>query len=299
VNVSTIQFSGAATCAVAVGDVVVEKPPIEIETDETTEPAASDPEPVASGEQPSESVSSDVAAAATTQPAAAEAPTAVAVVDEPQTLLRDLLVGPLLKELALAEADARIDFDPKATDVLELTSPQCGFQIDATRAADLGAVAWNVTLTDKSGAQRQVSIAATVRAWEDQVVLKRPLNRGQKVFAKDLSSRRVLVDERNPDAVADATEAAGQLATRDLKAGSPLTPADLAAPAIVAKGDFIQVSVPLGHGRQVETVARAMEAGAKGAVIRATNEATRDVYRVVVTGASAGDVIQEQETRAE
>ena len=106
----------------------------------------------------------------------------------------------------------------------------------------------------------------------------------------DLASKRVLVEERHPSAVTDANVAIGQLAARELKAGEVIMPTDLTAPAIVAKGDFISVSVRVGQGN-VETVARAMEAGAKGSVIQAKNEATRDVYRVVVTGASAGDVI--------
>jgi flagella basal body P-ring formation protein FlgA len=260
VNLSGIQFAGAASCVIAVEGV-------------NELPGAGDP-----GATPQ-------AAVALTDSSQSHA------LDEPQTTLRDLLVGPLLRELGLVERDVQVDFEAKDEAVLALTSPRCGFRIDASRAGDLGAVAWNIVINDRSD-ERTVTLAGTVRVWEDQVVLKRALSSGQMIMEKDLISRRVLVEQRMASLLSDAKEAVGQIAGRDLQAEQALTPEDLAPQAMVTKGDFINVSLEIG-GLNVATVARAMQGGAKGEVISARNEATRDVYRVVVTGVSAGEVIGE------
>ena len=260
VNLSGIQFAGAASCVIA-ADGVNELP-----------------------------VTGDPGAAPQAAVALTDTPQSYAL-DEPQTTLRDLLVGPLLRELGLIESDVRVDFDSKDEAVLALTSPRCGFRIDASGAGDLGAVAWNIVINDRSD-ERTVTLAATVRAWEDQVVLKRPLSRGQMIMQKDVLPRRVLVEQRTASLLTDAKEAVGQIAGRDLQDAQALTPDDLAVRTMVAKGDFINISLEIG-GLNVATVARAMQGGAKGDVISARNEATRDVYRVVVTGVSAGDVIGE------
>ena len=253
-NLSTIQFAGAASCDLTIPGAVVEPAP--------------EPLPAAN------------VATLHLSPAA---------IDQPQTPLRDLLVTPLLKELAFSEQEVQVDFPAEHEATLALTSPQCGFRIDASRAADLGAVKWDVTIIDDQR-ERKVEVVATVRAWEEQLLLNRALSRGQTIRAGDFVSRRVLVEERDASLVMDPAEAAGQLAARDIDAGERLGPDDLVPPPVVAKGDFINVSLKLG-GMRLETVARALEPGPKGTVIHATNEASGDVYRVLVTGASAGDVI--------
>lgn len=261
VNLSLVRFSGAATCAVAVGDVPV---------DDLSGTATAD----ANG--PSDTVP------------AIQIPAPISA-DLPQATLRELLVGPLVKALALTQEQVQVDFNPKDQALLAMESPRCTFTIDDTRAVDLGPVAWDITIRDDSG-ERIVTLHATARAWEDQLILTRPLSRGQVIRTDDLAPRRTLVDARQASRIIDPAEAVGQLAAGDLDKGTLLTTQDLAEPPLVAAGDVINVSMRIGQ-TTVATVARAMETGPRGAVIKAQNQATRDVYRVVVTGVSAGDVI--------
>lgn len=271
-NLSAVRFSGAAACAVAVGDVTVADIRDAIAADTDASAGASN------AASPSDAAS----------PANAAAPLAA---DGPQTPLRELLVGPLVRALALTPETVQVDFNPKDQALLALESPRCTFTIDDTGAVDLGPVAWDITIRDDAG-ERIVTLHATARAWEDQLVVTRPLSRGQPIRSADLAARRTLVDARQACPLTDPAEAVGMLAANDLKPGSLITAQDLAEPALVSAGDFINVSMRIG-GTTVATVARAMETGPRGAVIQARNQATRDVYRVVVTGVSAGDVISD------
>jgi flagella basal body P-ring formation protein FlgA len=81
----------------------------------------------------------------------------------------------------------------------------------------------------------------------------------------------------------------GQEAAREIKPGMVLTskmvnPVDLAKP-----GQFITVSMASG-GVHIKTVGRAIEAGVFGQPIKVKNEATGEVYEVVLTGPQEGTI---------
>ena len=58
---------------------------------------------------------------------------------------------------------------------------------------------------------------------------------------------------------------------------------------LIVKDQFITVSIP-HDGTMIETAARAMDAGARGDTIRARNEATNQIYSIVVTSKGCGEV---------
>ncbi|MEO6434221.1 MAG: flagellar basal body P-ring formation chaperone FlgA [Tepidisphaeraceae bacterium] len=215
--------------------------------------------------------------------------------------VRRVRVGEIRAALQDAGANlAAVEFSGAATCAIATGGAEIEAEVAIVEASDAPAVETSIETPKREPSQVVATPKAPVPVYEDQLVVTRALSRGQAIIKSDLRSDRVLVEARRPapvkdapatDArITDASEAIGQLAARDLKAGDVLMPNDLAAPALVGKGDFITVSVIVGTA-QVETVARALEGGARGEVIRATNEATKDVYRVVVTGASMGDVI--------
>jgi flagella basal body P-ring formation protein FlgA len=261
VNLSTVRFSGAATCAVVVG---------------SADPTKVAPVSAANGQ-------------ATAEAGAVSAPQTV-VADAAQTSLKDLLLADLHERLKLSAQQVQVDFDAKDAKVLAMTSPKCRIDFDAGESGKTpGPVSWTVVIQDGTTEQK-ATIAATARAWEEQVVLTRPLSRGQAILHSDVQPRRVLVETPTTQPVTRAEDAVGQVAARDLKRGDVLSQIDTDSPAIVQAGQAITVSLKIGDS-SVETVATALDNGKKGGAIRARNDATGDIYKVRVTAPDAGTQI--------
>jgi flagella basal body P-ring formation protein FlgA len=125
--------------------------------------------------------------------------------------------------------------------------------------------------------------------FEEQLVLTRPLSKGQRLIASDIATKRVQIaaPSTQPAEAVTKDDLVGQLAARNMKAGDVLDADAVTSPPLVNKGEFMTVSLKIG-ATEVETVARAMETAPKGGVVRAKNEANGDVYRVVVTGPNVG-----------
>jgi flagella basal body P-ring formation protein FlgA len=256
VNLSTVRFSGAATCAVAVGDVEVDATPIVVAKTQAD--------------------GGDVIAAP--KPQMAEAT---------QTSLKDLLLADLHERLHLSARQVQVDFDSKDAAVLALTSPRCRLDFDAGQTGNaLGEVVWTVVAQDGTN-QRSATIRATARQWEDQMVMTRPLSPGQAILSADVAPRRVLVEKPTTRPIENAQNAVGQVAARALKRGDVLSVGDIDSPRIVRAGQAITVSLKV-RDADVETVATALDDGKQGAAIRARNEASGEVYRVRVTAPDAG-----------
>ena len=125
--------------------------------------------------------------------------------------------------------------------------------------------------------------------YEEQIVLTRPLSRGQRILAPDVVVRKVESDGPSTRPAMSLEQVVGNLAARAVGRGEVLDPDAIARPPLVKKGDFITVALRVGEF-DVETVVRAMGTAAAGETIRARNEANGDVYHVLVTGPSAGRV---------
>jgi flagella basal body P-ring formation protein FlgA len=207
-----------------------------------------------------------------------------------QTPLKNLLLAELMEQVQLAGDQMQVDFDAKDEEILALTSPTCRFEIDDKTAAALGPVAW-VVMIKTDNAERIATIKATAHAWEDQLVLSRPLSKGQAILKSDIAARRVLVEKFSDQPLTKPDDLIGQVAARDMKAGDVLTAGDATAAQIIEAGQFMTVSFKVAPDSNVETVARALEAGAAGKTVRARNESTGEIYHVRVTGPNAGEVV--------
>lgn len=274
VSLSQIHFSGAASCAVRRNEV----------DDATFARLLShlnDEEPAPA---PAEAV-----AGATTRPAGgAGAADETVRADARQTALKDLLVTDLLDRLKLPADRVQITFDPRDTATLILTSPRCRFDLDSSRATGLGAVSWEVLIrTDTT--ERRATLTAKALASEEQVVLARSLSKGQALRADDMTARTAWVDRPAADRATGVEQLVGQLLARDMKRGEALSAGDLKLAPLVLKDQFVTVAMKV-NGQAIETVARALETGAKGDLVRAKNEATGQVYSIVVTARAAGEV---------
>ena len=196
--------------------------------------------------------------------------------------LRSVLRADLSVRLSLAEGQVQLAFDPRDESALNLAEPAFKFNVEPRRVRDLGEVAWDVTIVSDTGS-RKAQIRATARAWQQQVLLTKPLARGQVIQASDVTARRSLVDRLPGGALLAADQVVGQVAAREMRAGTLVTGALVEALPMAKVGQFITVTLSRG-GVRIKSVGKAMEGGSFGQTIRVKNEATRDVYQVVLTG---------------
>jgi len=88
------------------------------------------------------------------------------------------------------------------------------------------------------------------------------------------------------DPVGVLANVVGQSSRRSLRAGDVLRVGSLAAPVVVKRGDGV-VMVARQDGIEVSMAGEALDAGARGAVVRVKNSASGQVVRMRVVGAGA------------
>jgi flagella basal body P-ring formation protein FlgA len=201
----------------------------------------------------------------------------------PVQTLRDTLIADLATRLNLPVESLQVDFKPQDQQTLNVAKPLFSFGVEPLRAKSLGKVLWNVTISSNGSDRRKVSIAAEARAWQEQLVVSKPLAARQVIRSEDVIARRTLVDQLSDDPLMTADQVIGQQTSRELKPGTVLTGKLIDPVQLVKVGQFVTVTLEQGTVR-IKTVARAMEGGSYGQTIRVKNEATREVFQVVLTG---------------
>jgi flagella basal body P-ring formation protein FlgA len=231
-----------------------------------------------------------IAAFPVTQPSAQ--PTAIlasskdAQPDSPFHSLRDLLTTDLCQRLGVAADQIQMTFSPQDQKVLGLCAPLFKFDIQPRRAFNLGMVSWDVTVYSDS-ATKKITIIATARAWEDQVIVARPLAYKQLLRAEDFTTRRVLSEALPGQTLLRLDQCVGQQASGDFKPGAVMTARMVDPVPLVHAGQLVTVTLTQGSV-QIRSVGRAMEQGSLGQSIKVRNETTRDVFDVTVTGPQEG-----------
>lgn len=266
VNLAVVRFAGTTRCTVTRGD-------------------------LAGGDRPGlkqwiEERGGMVAAATESAPVAAASAVAERPNFDPGAVhtLRECLLADLSQRLNLPIEQLQVSFDSKDTNLLNLAEPSFKFDIQPRRVRDLGEVMWGVTIVAGGrGQQQKVTVTANARAWQQQVVLARPLSFRGVIRADDITERRVLIDHVDPMPVLSKAQVVGQEAARDLQTGTVMTARCVEPVALAKPGQYITVLLTQGSV-QVKSVAKAMETGSFGQSIRVKNEATRDVFEVTLTG---------------
>ena len=265
-NLATINFRGAAACAVTAGA-------------ETPAPRS-----VVLPEADAVKFASATAVVSST-PIAPEARTAAVQVRS----LRQLLLEELAGRFQLPQEDMAVRFNPQDERLLNLSEPAYSFDIIPRRQRNLGDITWDVIVTTGGGKQ-QVAITANVRAWQTQLVATRPIATKQVFTEGDLLERRVLADRISDQAPLRKEQAVGQQAARDISAGMPLANAMVEAVQMIKLGELVTVTV--FNGRiQLKWIAEAREHGALGQSIRVRKPNTREEFSVVVTGPQQAQLV--------
>jgi flagella basal body P-ring formation protein FlgA len=201
---------------------------------------------------------------------------------ESRRTLRDVLIKDLADRTHVPVDMLQVDFSAGDQRLLNLSEPHFQFDLVPQQFRGLGSVRWDLVILTQGRSQR-ASIRAMARAWQDQVVLARPVEHRQVIRHDDVAQKRVLVDRLEDQPLLTLQQVVGQQAAIALKPGTIMTARTVAAVPLVRMGQLVTVTVEQGRV-SVTTVARAMEGGAYGQTIRVKNEATQDVYQVVMTG---------------
>ncbi len=294
VNLGLIRFAGTTHCTITRSDVTSdERSGLQDWINARTAPATTQP---ATGThvlvRPSAAAINEARTAAALQPAKIDGLEKSAP-QQPEAKqyhsLRELLTSELAERLALDPAAMQIRFNPVDDKVLNLSEPHFRFHVDGQRTRNLGNVSWDVTIVADGGASQKTPINAIARAWQDQLIVRRPMAGRQTIREEDLVDRRVLVDTLADESAGGVKrdQVVGQLASRELRAGTVLTTRLVEAAPLAQSGDLISVSVEQGNV-QISTAARAMEGGSYGQTIKVKNEATNSVYDVTLVGPKRG-----------
>ena len=209
--------------------------------------------------------------------------------------LRQALAEDLALRLNIPLDRLQVQFNPKDERVLALSEPQFRFNLEPTRARNLGDVGYDVLLVhgDASAgelpATRRVALAGFARAWETQVVVAKHLTGRQVIRAEDVTEQRTLVDRLSDEPLLTLAQVVNQQAARDLKPGTAVTARMVEAVPLAKTGQFVTVTFNQG-GVHIKTVGRAMETGSFGQTIKVRNETTNDTYEVILAGPQEGTV---------
>jgi flagella basal body P-ring formation protein FlgA len=281
VNLAVVRFAGPTSCTVARSDAEYDENEALLQWANAKQGAGSNAK---GSTTPTERQAPPLAAA---EPAAETVRAGTR--EEADHTLKSLLVHDLALRFKLAPEDLHVTFNPKDEQALRLAEPQFRFDIQPRRVRNLGAVSWDVQILTGAGVSgavrrsQKMTIAATARAWQHQVVLAKPLSFKQTIRDGDVTERRVLVDSLDDEQLLSLKQVVGQQASRELRPGVIMTGKTVQAVPLARPGQFVTVLLNRG-AVTVKTVARAMEEGSYGQTIKVKSEATRDVFEVVLTG---------------
>jgi flagella basal body P-ring formation protein FlgA len=199
--------------------------------------------------------------------------------------LRDLLVDNLAQRLTVPADSLQMTFKGGDQRLLNLSEPLFRFDVEPVRGGkNLGEVSWVVLIRgDRPEDVQKATINATARAWQNQLVVARPLAMRQLIRDEDLIERRALADRLPDEPLATRAEVVGQAAARPLAAGTVLTGRSVEAQQLVKAGQYVTITLQQG-AVSIKSVAKALEGGSYGQTIRVKNESTRDVFQVILTG---------------
>jgi flagella basal body P-ring formation protein FlgA len=272
VNMATVRLIGATRCTVNRVDVKFNEGEALTKWLDAADPKKKDvPVAVASPAEPQPVI------------AVAPAPTDAKKKDaEPVKSLRDLVTADVASRLQLPADTLQLTFNVKDDRVLGLTEGVFKFSLDPVKCRDLGSIIYDVTISNNGNSQK-TTIQATARAWQEQVVVVKPLAFKSVIRDSDVQSKRTLIDRLGGDPVIAMSQVVGQMAGRELKPGTVMTAKLVDAVPLVRTGQLLTVTYTQGTV-QLRSVAKALEGGSYGQTILAKNETTGAKFEVILTG---------------
>ncbi|VXB34624.1 flagellar basal body P-ring formation chaperone FlgA [Massilia sp. 9I] len=121
-------------------------------------------------------------------------------------------------------------------------------------------------------------------------VTSAPLRAGEVLGDEHITLERRDVTIMN-DAIGTPADALGQTSRRSLRAGEVLRSSQLSSPVMVKRGDQV-LMVARHEGIEVSMAGEALDAGARGAVVRVRNVGSGQVVRMRVAGAGTVEPVE-------
>lgn len=193
-----------------------------------------------------------------------------------------------IEQAARAELEARMAASG-------LTEPQIDVAVVTTRAAPACAGNIAVEPVDTRSPQRMRFLARCndTPGWRYEYVVRARLSAMVAVAAgpvaanEALTNAQVMLDRRDISNIADPIttpdEAVGQMSRRMLRPGDILRSSQLGSPVVVKRGDAVTM-IARRDGIEVSTAGEALDAGARGAMVRVRNANSGMVVRMRVAG---------------
>jgi flagella basal body P-ring formation protein FlgA len=273
INIALINFSGPASCTVTRSDSQGDEHQALRQWIDDQQVAGAKNADV-STTQPSAAVRNQANAAMQTEAAKQEKSLVRS--------LRELLTADVAQRLEIPLDTVQVNFSPEDDKVLALSEPYFKFDLRPIRVRNLGAVSWEVGIVTEAMTKR-VTIEATARAWQNEVIVAKPLAYNKVLEDADFTERRMLVDALPDQVLLNRDQCVAQQASQDLKPGTIMTARMVDAVPLVRPGQLVTITLTQGTV-QIKAVGVAMEQGALGQTIKVRNETTREVFDTTVTG---------------
>lgn len=186
----------------------------------------------------------------------------------------------------------------KGADAANLGDPHFDLSVASNRPAPVcqGPVSIEAVDTRQPARMRFVARCPDGKGWRHDFVVRARVSALVAVTAAPVAANRELTDadvtlERRDvttirDPIGMLDEAIGQSSRRSLRAGEVLRASQLVAPIAVKRGDPV-IMTARQDGIEVSMAGEALDAGARGAVVRVKNSASGQVVRMRVVGAGA------------
>jgi flagella basal body P-ring formation protein FlgA len=176
-----------------------------------------------------------------------------------------------------------------------LTEPQIDLSVVTTRAPPPCAQNVAIEALDTRSPQRMRFLARCndTPGWRYEYVVRARLTAMVAVTAgpvaanEALTDAQVTIERRDISNIADPIttpdEAVGQMSRRMLRPGDILRSGQLSSPVMVKRGDAVMM-VARRDGIEVSSAGEALDAGARGAMVRVRNANSGQVVRMRVAG---------------
>lgn len=192
------------------------------------------------------------------------------------------------------EQAARAELDRQMA-AAGLTEPQFEVAVVAARAAPPCAQNVVIEALDTRSPQRMRFLARCndTPGWRYEYIVRARVTAMVAIAAAPVAANEALLDsqvtiERRDisniaDPISSPDEAVGQMSRRMLRPGDILRSGQLSSPVLVKRGDAV-VMIARREGIEVSTAGEALDAGARGAVVRVRNAGSGQVVRMRVSG---------------
>jgi len=129
----------------------------------------------------------------------------------------------------------------------------------------------------------QIHLPVRVDVYQDVLVNKIPLSKGQTIDANDLIYRKENISRLNQGFFRRSDPLKNLEVKRNLSAQSILTPASLSPRKLVKSGQRVTIMLDL-QGMQIKTSGLALQSASRGQVIKVRNTRSNKIVEAVVSG---------------